>query len=859
MPIDYSSVNSIMRKYLKRGEFARPETERKYAPSLEFEPTHQTINLNFEIAEQKAEGFVETQLTAKTSSASIIKYDAINLFIKNVEGPDEWHYDGIVLTCKWKNPLSKGDTTSTKVFYSVDHPISGLYFSNPDEFYPDRPRYAVTDVESIRARYWLPCVDHLSVRCTLDFFLTSDKEHTILANGKCVSEEALPNGKKMVHWSLDFPCPSYLITLAVGEFIEYKDRDADTGKGHIPVAYYTTKNYTVENLGKSFSGTPDFIEWMVKKFSCPLEWPKYYQIATALHGGAMENISLVTWGDFAIMDERERAEFKWLVDWINVHELSHSWFGDMIVCNDFAHAWLKESWATYVEKLYYEDSQGIDAYLYGMYEDRCDYMKESDERYARPIVTKEYESSWDMYDKHLYPGGSFRLHMLRNIIGDSAFFEAVSDYLNTFKGKTVETIDFQRKLEFHSGMNLQPFFDQWLFSRGYPQLKADFSYEDKSQLVKIRISQNQVDEKAKIGVFKFPLVIEWETAEGELKRQTFQINEKDQTCYFKCEHKPLRVQLDPDFHLLFSLEFNPGQDLLFQQLMKGNLIGKIFAAQELAKIGNYQAILAISEQYKKETFWGIKVEFLKSLLSIKNYHAIEKAVEILSNEKDPQALFHSIGELEGKRHQIVVNMIKSFINRSEYYYHSTGNALKVLGSQRSKEMWEYLSSLTLPADYNNILKGYQFEAIGKLRLPDSVDYLKEKIRYGKSPENIRRQVIKGIVDALTWAKKEIKEEILEIFQVEIERASDETFLIQIAFAIQQLRLPRSRSLLIALKSRISTQFHPRLEKLIKSLEKSENSAEASKQQTEKIDKLEKMMEKLISRVEILEQKVNLAK
>lgn len=160
---------------------------------------------------------------------------------------------------------------------------------------------------------------------------------------------------------------------------------------------------------------------MVKKLNCPLEWPKYYQIATALHGGAMENISLVTWGDFAIMDERERAEFKWLVDWINVHELSHSWFGDMIVCNDFAHAWLKESWATYVEKLYYEDSQGIDAYLYGMYEDRCDYMKESDERYARPIVTKEYESSWDMYDKHLYPGGSFRLHMLRNIIGDSAF------------------------------------------------------------------------------------------------------------------------------------------------------------------------------------------------------------------------------------------------------------------------------------------------------------------------------------------------------------------------------------------------------------------------------------------------------
>ena len=78
----------------------------------------------------------------------------------------------------------------------------------------------------------------------------------------------------------------------------------------------------------------------------------------------------------------------------------------------------------------------------------------------RPIVTKEYDHSWNLFDRHLYPGGSWRIHMLRKLVGDESFWAAINDYLTTHHKGLVETEDFKRALERHSGRNLAKFFDQ---------------------------------------------------------------------------------------------------------------------------------------------------------------------------------------------------------------------------------------------------------------------------------------------------------------------------------------------------------------------------------------------------------------
>ena len=153
------------------------------------------------------------------------------------------------------------------------------------------------------------------------------------------------------------------------------------------------------------------LDWMTERLQSPLPYPKYYQLLL-LPSCNGEHLS-GGWGDRWVTDERLHSELGWLVDLINVHEMAHTWFGDAVVIRDFAHAWLKEGWATYIEVVWQEETVSLDEAHLHLAEKARAYCTESDERYARPIVTRHFESGGDMYDRLLYPGGAWRIHMLR--------------------------------------------------------------------------------------------------------------------------------------------------------------------------------------------------------------------------------------------------------------------------------------------------------------------------------------------------------------------------------------------------------------------------------------------------------------
>ena len=849
------NLDDIHLRLKNHGDFASPNVEKHYRPSLELEPIHQVIKLKFDLLNKKAEGIVTTTIKANGIAANYIKFDAIGLNILSVDGPNRWNYDGKVIDLYWETSFTKGEKREASIKYEINDPISGMYFSYPDEKYPDRPKYVVTDNESIRARYWLPCIDHLSIRCSVDFFLTSDKEHFILANGKLVEEKDNGDGTKTAHWNQSFPSPSYLLTLAVGEFIEYKDNPADAGKGKIPLAYYTTKNFKVEDLKRTFDKTGEYLEWFNKRLQCPLEWDKYYQIATFTHGGAMENISFVTWGDFAIVDEKESKEFQYIIDLINIHEMAHSWFGDMIVCNEFSAAWLKESFAVFMESAYFKEKLSYDDYLYELYLNSIKYMEESDTRYARPIVTNEYDSSWDMYDNHLYPGGAWRIHMLRNIVGEDVFWEAVSDYLNTYKGKTVETIDFQRKLEEHSGMSLEAFFEQWLYSPGYPKLKASFSYNDKTKLGSLKVEQTQEDKMKKIGVFKFPLDVKYEI-DGKLINQTFQIKEKEQTLFIRCDKKPKQIVLDPDFVTLFSLEFNPGTDMLIHQLQSdsNNIIDRIRAAGELAKEGKSSNLEAIKVAYSKETFWGIKNQYAKILANSPNFDGIKILVEILESETDPMVLQELIGSLMNSRYEIVLKAMKKYLHREDKLYHATSRALGVIGSQRNEEVFEFLKNYQIDEDYKYIVQSGLYSAIGKTRSEKAIDYLIERLPYGKESEYVRPAIISALGEVTKWSEKPIKEKVINKLADLLKTEKNEHVIQTISRTLSGFKDAQVISSIEGAKYKMATQDHPRVDRSIKSIIKGKSDEEEKAQLQKDLDEMKKKMKELFAKVENLEAK-----
>ncbi len=847
-----------IRKYLSKKDdngFTLDSAKKHFPPSLTLEPFHQTIRLRFNLEKKLASGEIQTTVKANKFGATRISLDAVNLEIITVQGPEKWDYDGTRVNCSWNTPFNKGEERIFTIKYNVKEPITGMYFNYPDQEYPNRIPYCITDTESERARYWLPCIDHLSVRCSIDFYLTGSQKHFLIANGKKMNESLNEDGTKTVHWHQAFPCPSYLITLAVGDFIEVQDDPVDMGNGPIPVAYYTTSNFTIADLKRSFKDTPKFLRWMAEKWQVSLGWDKYYQIATSLHAGAMENISFVTWNDFAIVNEKEAPEMQWLVDIVNVHEMSHSWFGDMIVCKEFAHAWLKESWATYIESIYMEDQWGKNDALYHLYCDAQNYMQEADSNYKRPIVSHLYDHSWTMYDYHLYPGGGWRLHMLRNLIGDEAFFAAARDYLQSYRGKVVETVDFRRKCEKHSGMNLEFFFDQWFYTKGYPNLKAELEYDADHKLGSIKVTQKQVDEKQDVPIFHFPLKIQWQSEDKQWHNQVFEITNQVQTCYFSATSKPLQIYLDPEYVLLCKLEFNPGLEILKRHVQGENIIVKIRAADELAKIGSNTAISALYQAYEHTKFWGVKVRIAKALAKIPHNIVPQTMVDILEHETDPMVLSDLLSSMINLRDDRIFKGIKTFLNRDQLPYWAHREALQVIGSQRTQESTEFLLNYPLPEDYKGIITSGYYRALGRTRNPKVWELLATKIRYGQIPEEARRATVQGFVDSIVWMETSQRKRYLEKLADLLKTEQNESLVLTTIRLSKTLDDPTLIGPIQNVRSKVSLQNQNTIDKIIKSLESSTEPSKTVEKFEKKIESLTSKISKLVDRIEKLENQI----
>ena len=136
--------------------------------------------------------------------------------------------------------------------------------------------------------------------------MTAPSSYVALANGAHVATKVNANGTSTTHYSLQFPCPSYLICFAVGEFIEVDDGVCEG----MPLKYFAPKGTDPKDVFRAFDKTRSMILWMTKKLGVKFPWPKYYQISAPHVRGAMENISLVTWSEMYLMDETWAKERK---------------------------------------------------------------------------------------------------------------------------------------------------------------------------------------------------------------------------------------------------------------------------------------------------------------------------------------------------------------------------------------------------------------------------------------------------------------------------------------------------------------------------------------------------------------------
>lgn len=714
--------------------FSLPDAPKHYPPDLTIEPEHMALVLRVDPERRCATGTNTLRVRARQDGVTRLVLDAIDLREVSVPTPGvRLRVNDRTLELLWDEPFALDEVREVTVAYRVEQPVTGLLFQPYSDELEDAPPFAITDNETERARYWMPCIDHPLVRTTLSFALTTDARFTVLANGVEVGRASHADGTQTTHWALEQRCPSYLACFAIGPFISLEDEEVDG----IPCATFALPPFQKDHLNRSFGRTAEMIRWLPKRLGMAFPYPKYFQVAVPAVGGAMENISLVSWDESFLLDAPTATEWTRLLDQINVHEMAHSYFGDAIVCRDFAHAWLKESWATYIEQCWFEHTAGADEARYEYLVAAESYFEEADTHYVRPLVTRAFHSSFEMYDMHLYPGGACRLHNLRQQLGDAVFWQGVSTYVNRYAGKTVETDHFRFALEEVSGRSLGAWFDQWIHSKGYPKLEAKWRWDAIARQGTLHVTQTQMDADAGVGTFTFPLELRF-TVAGQAVSRTVDIERAEHAFVFPLAEEPSAIRIDPNCAVLHRLAFLPSEAILRRQLREDeDVLGRILAGRELCKTGSVRNLQAVIDAWGEEPFWGVRTEWAKALVGSRRELAIAALPRLIRDEREPIALvplFSSVGDLRdtGIETALLARLEEGLPPRA------AGEAWRAVGRQRTRRAIERLEEAAERTGFMGWEQGGALLGLGATRHKRGAMRLMRALRPGGCDPRARR-------------------------------------------------------------------------------------------------------------------------
>jgi aminopeptidase N len=721
---------------LADSRFSYPGSTPHYAPDRTFDTKHMRLSATLDIARKTLKGECLVRLTALSEHASEMVFDAVDFKDLKVVSRGKalkFDYSGRQIKIRWPQPVRRGVSVELTIHYRVTEPKLGLHFIGPDRQYPNKPVQVWTQGEDEYNRYWFPCHDAPQERATTEMIVTVPEKMTAISNGALI-RNSRSGRTRTFHWKQNVPHPPYLVSLAVGEFSEIKDR-----WNRVPVLYYCPPGRE-EDARRAFGKTPKMMEFFSKKLGVPYAYAKYSQVAAFdfIYGG-MENTSCTTQTALTLHDERAHLDFS--SDPLVAHELAHQWFGDLVTCKDWSHAWLNESFATYFEALFKEHDMGYDEFMYELRGNAEAYFDEDKDRYRRPLSTKFYKNTNDLFDRHLYEKGSCILHMIRNFLGEDAWWRSMNLYLTRHRAQGVETVDLINAIQDATGKNMRPFFDQWVFKGGHPEFKIRTWWNAKEKKAYVRVLQTQsVNDETPL----FSLKVTFEL-KGRGKAQRYQeiLDKKEHLFAYAAPSAPDLVLFDPDHIVLKKVEFSKPESMWVVQLTEdSHVLGRIDAATMLGRLGSPTALQALRQALFQEKFWGVQGEIARALAKIGSQAAQDALLEGLRTVQHPKvrrALYEALGSFGTSS---VLSEVKSR-GGSEKGYGAEGESLRTLGRMKDPSLLSMFKGYLKKESWNDTLRCAALDAIGMLQLAESFTIMKEYSRYGYHP-NVRMTAIRRL-------------------------------------------------------------------------------------------------------------------
>lgn len=512
--------------------------EVNYPGDPKYDVKYYKLDLTINHTSQTISGNITCNAKVVQSNVTEIYYDFINSMIVDsvlFNGNNTSFSRGTnTVVVQTNTSLNQGDDFTTVVYYHGT-PASGGFGSF--EFSSQGGYPLIWSLsEPYGAKDWWVVKDTPADKAdSADIWLTVSTSLTPVSNGNLMEVVNNGNGTHTYKWHVSYPIAPYLVSLAITNYALYTNYYHYSPTDSMPITHYlypSSLNSNISQLNK----TPGMIEIFAERFG---EYPfinEKYGHAQFGWGGGMEHQTISSMGGFG--------------DGLIAHELAHMWYGDNITCKDWHHIWLNEGFATMGEGLIYEAWNGKAAYN-SYIADEMYYAKFA----SGTIYVQDISSEWEIFNSYrTYSKACVVLHMLRGIVGDSTFFNILRTYSydpSVAYGNAV-TEDFQAIAENVSGLDLNYFFQQWIYGVNYPTYSVVWS---KNSLggnlydLALKITQSS---NSNPSFFTMPIQIKVNSSTGDTIITVFN-NAQVQNFNITVANEPISITVDPNNWILKTI------------------------------------------------------------------------------------------------------------------------------------------------------------------------------------------------------------------------------------------------------------------------------------------------------------------
>ena len=291
---------------------------------------------------------------------------------------------------------------------------------------------------------WYPANDNPRDKATYDFTATVPAGITVMANG-VLGSRTTAGGRTTWVWRATSPMAPYLATATLGRF----DLTQSTAPGGIPA--YVAVDPTL-STGNVLRKLPDIVD-----FYASIYGPYPFEAVGAIVDDAPDvGYSLET---------QTKPVFDRMPNEATLaHEISHMWYGDSVTLTEWPDIWLHEGFATWSEWIWSEHNGQKSAHNYF----KTLYNTPAQDTAFWTPPPGDPGSAEFLFNGTIYNRGGMTLQALREKIGDGDFFEIMRRWAAEHRYGNVTTPQFIALAEQVSGMQLDHFFDVWLYQPEKP-------------------------------------------------------------------------------------------------------------------------------------------------------------------------------------------------------------------------------------------------------------------------------------------------------------------------------------------------------------------------------------------------------